>query len=68
MFDGHFRANAERTLKPVGQQLNSAGAGAVHQAAAVGVQQHQAHGQAHGQPEAHGCDVHHATPASASRA
>lgn len=25
MFDGHFRANAERTLKPVGQQLRRTG-------------------------------------------
>ncbi len=25
MFDGHFRANAERTLKPVGQQLKRTG-------------------------------------------
>ena len=30
MFDGHFRADAERTLKPVGQQLQSAGLRADH--------------------------------------
>ncbi len=30
MFDGHFRANAERTLKPVGQQLKRTGITADH--------------------------------------
>lgn len=30
MFDGHFRANAERTLKPVGDQLKRTGIAADH--------------------------------------
>ena len=30
MFDGHFRADAERTLKPVGQQLRRTGISADH--------------------------------------
>ena len=30
MFDGHFRADAERTLKPVGQQLKRTGISADH--------------------------------------
>jgi CDP-diacylglycerol--glycerol-3-phosphate 3-phosphatidyltransferase len=30
MFDGHFRADAERTLKPVGQQLKRTGVSADH--------------------------------------
>jgi CDP-diacylglycerol--glycerol-3-phosphate 3-phosphatidyltransferase len=30
MFDGHFRADAERTLKPVGQQLGRTGVSADH--------------------------------------